>query len=224
MQYGGGERDPTRSASLLKAFFNPSSYDRHDRRKPTAIRQPGRRARRSRFMFQGSVPFAVYFEYAGEDTSTNSNFRLGNAALSAGPRFPSDRAESRAEVRGQRMAERVVRARNLSGRFEERAITSSAIGAGTGAWSATAVGARSWMVQVAWEPRFGGLIEATYRSLENQLYSNEPYVPGSDLNLRYSHQWRQFLAGAEVSLRPRRVRRDLFACQRLPALLGPRMK
>jgi len=34
------------------------------------------------------VPFAVYAEYAGEDTSHGQNYLLGNSALSRGIRFP----------------------------------------------------------------------------------------------------------------------------------------
>ena len=37
----------------------------------------------------GPVPVAVYFEYAGEDTSTTNNVRIGNVALSAGVDLPS---------------------------------------------------------------------------------------------------------------------------------------
>ncbi len=61
------------------------------------LRQHGHRQREfgnqvaalsSRFLFPGKVPFAVYFEYAGEDTSTLSNLRLGNTSVSAGIDFP----------------------------------------------------------------------------------------------------------------------------------------
>src|SRR4029453_12087123 len=40
------------------------------------------------FIFPGKTPFAVYFEYAGEDTSNGKNYLLGNSALSAGIHFP----------------------------------------------------------------------------------------------------------------------------------------
>ena len=42
----------------------------------------------SQFVLGEPLPMAVYFEYAGEDTSTLSNLRLGNTALSAGIAFP----------------------------------------------------------------------------------------------------------------------------------------
>ena len=42
----------------------------------------------SRFIFPGRTPFAAYLEYAGEDSSYEGNYRLGNAALSVGITFP----------------------------------------------------------------------------------------------------------------------------------------
>ncbi|MUH71329.1 hypothetical protein GNP35_01755 [Psychrosphaera haliotis] len=42
----------------------------------------------SRFDFIGNVPFSVYMEYAGEDTSRGTNYRLGNSSLSAGIDLP----------------------------------------------------------------------------------------------------------------------------------------
>jgi hypothetical protein len=197
MQYGGGERDDSFS-SLLKAFFNPSSSDNTIGGNQEEFGNQVA-ALTSRFLVQGRVPFAVYFEYAGEDTSTQSNLRLGNAALSAGIDFP-------------------LLGRNLALKFEvsewqnawythhiyQDGLTNEGhvIGHWGGDWrvQGDGVGAQSWMVQVAWEPKFGGLLEGTYRGVDNQLYTGEPYQRGSNVNVRYSHQWHQFLAGAEVTL------------------------
>lgn len=191
MQYGGGDR-PDSFTDLFKAFFNPSSNDNEQ--------QFGNQvaALTSRFMFQGATPFAVYFEYAGEDTSTLSNLRLGNAALSAGLDFPllGKNLALKLEVSEWQNAWYTHSVYQDGLRNEDHVI-----GHWGGDWRVLGdeAGARSWMVQVAWEPKFGGLIEGTYRSLDNQLYTNQPYVTGSNFDLRYTHQWRQFLAGAEVS-------------------------
>ena len=88
MQYGGGERSGTSFGDLIDAFFNPSRLRQH----ATRLRDEfGNQvaAFTAAFVFPGRTPFAVYFEYAGEDTSTRSNFRLGNSALSAGITFPT---------------------------------------------------------------------------------------------------------------------------------------
>jgi hypothetical protein len=191
MQYGGGDR-PDSFTDLFKAFFNPSSNDNEQ--------QFGNQvaALTSRFIFQGATPFAVYFEYAGEDTSTLSNLRLGNAALSAGLDFPllGKNLALKLEVSEWQNAWYTHSVYQDGLRNEDHVI-----GHWGGDWRVLGdeAGARSWMVQVAWEPKFGGLIEGTYRSLDNQLYTNQPYVTGSNFDLRYTHQWRQFLAGAEVS-------------------------
>jgi hypothetical protein len=191
MQYGGGDR-PDAFSDLFKAFFRPAQNDNEQ--------QFGNQvaALTSRFIFPGATPFAVYFEYAGEDTSTLSNLRLGNAALSAGLDFPllGKNLALKFEVSEWQNAWYVHEVYQDGLRNDEHVI-----GHWGGDWRVLGdgVGARSWMVQVAWEPSFGGLIEGTYRSLDNQLYSNQPYVPGSNFDLRYTHQWRQFLMGAEVS-------------------------
>jgi hypothetical protein len=197
MQYGGGERDDSFS-SLLKAFFNPSSYDNTIGGNQEQFGNQVA-AFTSRFIVQSPVPFAVYFEYAGEDTSTLSNFRLGNAALSAGIDFP---------LLGHNLALKFEvsewqNAWYVHGIYQDGLTNDHhVIGHWGGDWRVfnDGVGARSWMVQVAWEPKFGGLLEGTYRSLDNQLYSGEPYQPGSNLDVRYTHPWHQFLAGAEVSV------------------------
>ncbi len=196
MQYGGGDR-PDAFSDLLRAFFNPSSYDNTiNGNKEEFGNQVA--AFTSRFIFPGSTPFAVYFEYAGEDTSTLSNFRLGNAALSTGVDFPllGKNLALKFEVSEWQDAWYVHHIYQDGLRNDDHVI-----GHWGGDWRTVSdgVGAQSWMVQVAWEPKFGGLVEGTYRSLDNQLYTNQPYVTGSNFDLRYSHQWRQFLTGAEVS-------------------------
>jgi Capsule assembly protein Wzi len=196
MQYGGGDR-PDAFSDLLRAFFNPSSYDNTINGNQEEFGNQVA-ALTSRFLYQGAVPFAVYFEYAGEDTSTLSNLRLGNAALSAGLDFP---------LLGKNLALKFEvsewqNAWYIHGVYQDGLRNDDhVIGHWGGDWRTLGdgVGARTFMVQVAWEPKFGGLLEGTYRSLDNQLYSGQPYVPGSNFDLRYSHQWRQFLTGAEVT-------------------------
>ena len=202
MQYGGGQRDDSFS-SLLKAFFNPASYDNTINGNQEEFGNQVA-SLSSRFLFQGAVPFAVYFEYAGEDTSTLSNLRLGNAALSAGIDFPllAQNFALKFEVSEWQNAW-YVHGIYQDGLSNEKHV----IGHWGGDWRVVGdgVGARSWMAQVAWEPKVGGLLEGTYRSLDNQLYSGQPYERGSSLNLRYSRPWHEFLAGAELT-----VGRDVF--------------
>ena len=90
MQSGGGERGGRSLSDLLKAFVDPSGSD-NTSDELSVDEQFGNQAASlvSRFDFSGSKPFSVYFEYAGEDTSRGSNWRLGNVSLSAGIHIPN---------------------------------------------------------------------------------------------------------------------------------------
>ena len=86
MQYGGGEREDS-FGDLLEAFFDPAGQRQLDRR---PVEEFGNQVASltSQFVVGEPLPLAIYFEYAGEDTSTSNNLRLGNTALSAGIAFP----------------------------------------------------------------------------------------------------------------------------------------
>jgi hypothetical protein len=89
MQSGGGERGGYSFSDLVNAFFDPSGTD-NIRPELSTDEQFGNQAASltSQFTFQGEIPFSLYFEYAGEDTSRSSNYRLGNVALSTGLYIP----------------------------------------------------------------------------------------------------------------------------------------
>ncbi len=88
MQYGGGPR-PSSLTDLFKAFFNPSRYD-NTNPNLTFDQQFGNEEASvtSSVLFPGKVPFEVYAEYAGEDTSRGRSYLLGNSAMSVGIHFP----------------------------------------------------------------------------------------------------------------------------------------
>ncbi len=218
MQYGGGDR-PDSFSDLLHAFFNPSSYDNTigGNRRSSATRS--RRSRRGSFSRER--------RRSRSTSSTRARTpRRSATSGSATPRCPPA-STSRCSARTSRSSSRSANGRTL-GTFTRSIRTGlrnedHVIGHWGGDWRmlGDGVGARSWMVQVAWEPKFGGLVEGTYRSLDNQLYSAQPYVPGSNFDLRYTPSVAPIPHGRRGQLRPRRVRRGLFARQRLPALLGP---
>lgn len=89
MQFGGGARGGNSLGDILDAFFF-NLFRKRQCRAAVADRQFGNQAASftSRFVFPGAVPFSVYAEYAGEDTSRGRNYLLGNAALSVGIDFP----------------------------------------------------------------------------------------------------------------------------------------
>jgi hypothetical protein len=195
MQYGGGTRDSSLS-SAFKAFFNPSKYD-NTTQGPDAQFGNQLGAITSEFVFPGKVPFAVYFEYGGEDTSRGNNFLFGNSSLSAGINFP-------------RLGSSVDLTLEAS-EWQNAWYVHSIYGDGLtnydhviGHWGGDerqfgdGVGAQTEMMRVGWEPSFGGQVQLQLRTIENQSYSSVPYQRGYDATLRYSHPWKQFTIGGEA--------------------------
>jgi hypothetical protein len=97
MQFGGGSREIT-AKSILQAFFNPVAYDNNGEEgiegceatiQNTCEFGNQLASISTRMDFKGSTPFSIYGEYAGEDTATDKNTRLGNLAITGGLIFPS---------------------------------------------------------------------------------------------------------------------------------------
>ncbi len=105
LEYGGGSGLPGSARFLLRDFFKPSGLSQTQGNQQASYV--------SRFIFPGKTPFAVYFQYAGEDNSDGGSYLLGNAALSAGIDFPRLCAPLRCDLRGRRVAEHLVRAQHL---------------------------------------------------------------------------------------------------------------
>lgn len=198
LQYGGGGRPGTLS-DLFRAFFNPSGYDNtnaslgNDQQFGNQVASVT-----SSFLFPGKVPFSVYFEYAGEDTSAGQNYLLGNASLSAGIHFPRlwDHFDLTYEV----------------SEWQNGWYTNSVYGDGLtnkhhviGHWGGddrrfgNEIGAQSHMVRVGWEPAFGGLVDVKFRTLDNQnSYGGGGYKRAYDGTLSYSRPLKYITVGAEA--------------------------
>ena len=84
-QFGGGERDVSFS-TLVKALVDPrgadndASIDEESGNQLASIT--------SKINFDGRLPFSFTVELAGEDTSNNKAYQLGNTALTVGLFFP----------------------------------------------------------------------------------------------------------------------------------------
>jgi len=195
MQFGGGARGGQGIRDLIKAFFNPSKYDNN----VSSDQQAGNQAAAftSRFIFPGRTPFSVYFEYAGEDTSYATNYRLGNSALSIGVDFPKlwqrfDLTYEFSEWQNAWYTHSTYR----DGLTSHRNVI--------GHWGADmrdygdGVGAQSHLIRVGWEPAFGGLFEFRGRTLANENYTVDRYERAYDLTVSYSRPLKGFTVGAEV--------------------------
>jgi hypothetical protein len=201
LQYGGGSGLPDSASFLLRDFFKPSGLSQTQGNQQASYV--------SRFIFPGKTPFAVYFQYAGEDNSDGGSYLLGNAALTAGIDIP-----------------RLGRYFDVTYEFSEwqniwyvhniflEGTTNDGLVEGN--WGADqrnfgdGVGARSQMLRVGWEPPFGGYLEERIRTLVNQTYYGgdlREYSPGTsafpyhhyyDFTVRYSRPWEGVTVGGEA--------------------------
>ena len=147
LEYGGAAGLPDNTTFLLRDFFKPSGLSQTQGNQQASYV--------SRFIFPGKTPFAVYFQYAGEDNSNGGSYLLGDAALTAGIDIP-----------------RLGRYFDVTYEFSEwqnlwyvhnifmDGMTNDGLVLGN--WGADqrnfgdGVGARSQMLRIGWEPPFGG--------------------------------------------------------------------
>jgi hypothetical protein len=197
LQYGGAGR-PQSPKDLFKGFFNPSSFDNTSNNLAFNGQFGNQQASiTSSFLFPGRIPFVVYAEYAGEDTSRGSNFLLGNSALSVGIHFPRllerfDLTFETAEWQNAWYVHSVYQ----DGMTDDGFVT--------GNWGADqrifgdARVARSNMVRIGWDATFGGLLELRYRTLQNENYLAPHYERYHELTLVYSRPVKGMVVGGEI--------------------------
>jgi hypothetical protein len=198
MQYGGGARGGTSFGDFLDALFKPHQKDNRDPSASTESEFGNQTAAwTSRFIFPGSVPFAAYLEYAGEDTSYEGNYRLGNAALSVGITFP----------RLWRRFDLTYEASEWQNGWYTHGIYLDGMtndGHVLGHWGADrrvfvdAVGAQTHMLRIGWNAPFGGYLQLQARTVANESYGANDYERGYDAALSYSRGIRGFTVGGEV--------------------------
>jgi hypothetical protein len=201
LEYGGGSNLPGGVHFLLRDFFKPSGLSQTQGNQQASYV--------SRFIFPSKTPFAVYFQYAGEDNSDGGSYLLGSPALTAGfdlPRFAKhfDLTYEFSEWSNIWYVHNIF----LDGMTNDRLVL--------GNWGADqrnfgdGVGARSQMLRIGWEPPFGGYLEERVRSLVNESYYGGdlrfynqtippyPYHHYFDLMVRYSRPWNGMTVGGEA--------------------------
>jgi hypothetical protein len=197
MQYGGGEREDS-FGDLLDAFFNPAD---NDNAPAGSTDEFGNQVASltSQLIVGEPLPLAIYFEYAGEDTSTLSNFRLGNTALSAGITFPQlgDRFSATFELTEWQNGWYVHHIYADGLRHEGHVL-----GHWGGDWRilGDGVGAQSAFARLSVDRVLGGALEASYRQLDNEDYSGGNYETAQQLDARYSRPWGQLYVGGEITV------------------------
>jgi len=198
LQYGGAGR-PSSLHALFNGFFNPSRFDNAGPGSAAFNGQFGNQqaAITSSFLFPGRVPFVVYAEYAGEDTSHNKSYLLGNSALSVGIHFP--RLFERFDLTYE--TSEWQNAWYVHGVYQDGMTNYDFV---TGHWGADQrvfnndIIARSNMVRLGWDATFGGLVELRYRTLQNENYGPYHYDRYYEYTLGYSRPWKGMVIGGEV--------------------------
>jgi len=198
VQFGGGARGGSSVTDLLRAIFNPSRYSNENPANTADQKATNQEASfTSSLLIPGPVPFAVYAEYAGEDTSRGRNYLLGNSSLSWGIHFP-------------RLAKRfdlTLEASEWQNGWYTHYIWQDGMtndGLSVGNWFGDqrvfgdGVGGRSAMARLIWDATFGGQVELRYRTLENQVYGIMPYQRYHEGTLGYSRPWKGLIVGGEL--------------------------
>jgi hypothetical protein len=201
LQFGGGERDGSFS-SFLRAMWRPREYDNRSQTLGQDEEFGNQLASfTSRFIFPGSTPFSAYLEYAGEDTSYEGNYRLGNAALSIGVTFP----------RLWRRFDLTLEVSEWQNAWYVNSLYSDGLtdnGLVLGHWGADqriiatnedAIGAQTALARLGWEPSFGGLMQFRARTIANENYGRIDYQRGYDFSMSYARTIFGFTAGAEIT-------------------------
>ncbi len=196
-QFGGGARGGGSLPDLLRALFNPSRYSNLNQNLTADQKATNQEASvTSSLLFPGRVPFAVYAEYAGEDTSHGRNYLLGNSALSWGIHFPrlAQRFDLTVEVTEWQNSWYVNEIWQ-DGMTNDGLVVSNWFG--NQRVYNDPVGGRSAMARVLWDATFGGQVQLRYRMLENQVYGQIPYQHFHELTLGYSRPWHGVIVGGE---------------------------
>ncbi len=188
LQYGGAGL-PDSAHVLFRNFFKPGGLSQTQGNQEASYI--------SRFIFPSKTPFAVYFQYAGENTLDGGSELLGESALIAGIDFPRlwhyfDLTYEFSEWQNAWYTNNPF----LDGMTNDGLVL--------GQWGADqrvfgdGVGARGQMLRLGWEPAFGGYLEERVRTVTNQNYGVYPYHRYLDFTLRYSRPWNGLTVGGEV--------------------------
>jgi hypothetical protein len=197
LQFGGDGRE-TSFSDFFRAFFDPSGGDNagddlsSDEELGNQIASVT-----SRFNFSGNVPFSVYMEYAGEDTSNETSYRLGNVAMSLGLYFPqvTENLDFTWEITDWQNAW-YINAIYANGYTNEGSI----IGhwAGEQRVFGDAIPAQTNTLIANWNIGSKSLVHATYRTVANGESTQFDYIRSHELQLRYSYNLGDLTTGIDL--------------------------
>ena len=210
--FGGGAAGGQSVGDIFQAFFNPSKAQSSGFGGGHVVGKQEASVT-SRFIFPGPMPFAVYFEYAGNDTDAGRNYLFGKPDLSWGVHVPHLGPFDVTLENSYWAPSWYVHGYSSVQTGYGDGITND--GDSFGNWFGDqrtfgdAIGGKSYMLRVGWEPAFGGLVETQLRTLANDGYFGVntiargfslgiPYKHEYTGSLSYSYPWRDYVVGGEV--------------------------
>jgi hypothetical protein len=204
MVFGGGAAGGQSLSSLLQAFFNPvKSQTTPSGGKPVLGKQEA--SITSRFIYPGRIPFSLYAEYAGNDTAGGNRFNFTKTDLSVGLQFPRlgpfDLTYEFSEWQPTWYVHHHTGVQYGYGEGITNYLLSIGHWFGDQRRVDNPVGGQSNMLRIGFEPRFGGRLELTLRSLVNDSYYYSvpaPYEHEYTGSLMYSYPWRDYVIGSQV--------------------------
>lgn len=196
MQYGGGNR-PSGFRDVVKAFFNPATYDNVNPASGSQEFGNEQVAFSSEFVLPMRFPMSTYIEYAAEDTFHSENFRFGSSALSAGFYLPRllPNVQLRYEF-SEWQSNWYVHHIYRDGMTN--------YGVVLGQWGAQwrgpgdGVGAQSHALELIWDLNGGRELDLQYRTALNGNYTGGHYQRGQEFALSASRPWRSLQVGARI--------------------------
>ena len=224
MVYGGGAAGGQSISDVLKAFFNPTKAQTTGFGGEAVIGKQ-EASITSSLMFPGRVPFSVYTEFAGNDSASGNHFFFTKTVISEGiqiPRIgPFDLTFEISEWQPTWYVHGATATQTGYGDGITNYLESIGHWFGDQRLFGDAVGGRSNMLRVGWEPSVGR-VEATLRTLVNEsYYSPVAYRHEYMGSLSYSHPWKDYIVGTEVDY-GRDVFGDTTAASRRISVTGMR--
>jgi Capsule assembly protein Wzi len=201
MVYGGGAAGGQSIRDVLQAFFNPTKAQTTGFGTDQVIGKQ-EASITSRLMFPGPMPFSVYTEFAGNDTASGNHLLFTKTALSEGIQFPRigpfDLTYELSEWQPTWYVHSASATQTGYGDGITNYLESIGHWFGDQRQFGDAVGGRSNMLRLGWEPRIGR-VEATLRTLTNEPHNSViAYHHEYMTSLSYSYPWRDYIVGAEV--------------------------
>lgn len=198
MQYGGGKRGGSSLKDISNAFFDPSSFD-NTNENLNSDQEFGNQLASivSRINFDSETPFALYFEYAGEDTNRGTSWRLGNAALQVGLDIPLiwddfDFVYEWSEFQNSWYVHHIY----SDGLSENGHVLGH--WAGDERQKGNAVGAQSHTFNFGWQINENQQLRIRYSTLKNEQYSQVKYQVARDVMASYSYNYSTYIVGTNL--------------------------